>query len=214
MPTPKSVSESLEVGNSAKPAETVIVTADITDATMLKWDKEGFQLRFAHEKGSFKVLSDEVYKDLSLASKSAYSAIKPIAEQEARLDREAFKGIEFVRGPIIGASAQDRIHGVQLRKGLKPYFSHPGTIGKRAEQGYRIARPEDIVHTDCEKDDSGRAILRMPNGQVESILMVKDQELYDSDLAKRDAERSHLGEKVSEAKSEEVKSMTGAASPY
>jgi hypothetical protein len=195
-----------------------VVTIDVavSDEDVIKFDEAGYRLRFAHEKGSFKELSDEVYESLSLRSKGAYDAIKELAAQDVRIkdDPDRVTGIEFIRGAIIAASAGERVNGTKVKRGLSHYWSHLGKIGQRQAQGFRIAHDEDIVDCKAEVAD-GKRVLRMPDGNVESVLMVCDKERRDGIIRKQTEIRNSLGEKVSEAAAEQAIRETGVeAKPY
>lgn len=202
-----------------KMAPKVTIDVTVSDADMLDYDSKGFFLCFAVEPESFKELSDETFKALSSPSRSAYIAIKDVWEKMKNFDPAgATPGVQFVQQFATGASAYDQIHDLKLKPGLVPFFSRPDKISDRESRGWRKATRQDIVTSrapEYRENGAGIRTLRMGDGQVESVLMVKDAEQDRTDRIARDKARVAMGSEVEKAATEEVKAIVkGDATPY
>lgn len=193
--------------NEGKAAEKVVITSGMSDEVMLDLDQKGYRLCFAHEKGSFKELSEETIKALSPLTRAAYAAVYEIAMQESRIDRNFAPGLEFVRGAINPSSAHERIHGTQLKPGLEGRFSRDDLLQERLEDGWRYAKSDDVVKSKAEVLN-GKRILRLPTGQVESVLLVKDADTAQAKREAKVAERQAAATQATQATAAQVASLT------
>jgi hypothetical protein len=195
-----------------KMAPKVIVDSTMSDESLLECDLAGMFLCFAAEPGSFKELSDETFKSLSSPSRSAYVAIKEVHTRLKNYDHSgATPGIEFGEQYATGAPAYAQIHDLNLKPGLVPHFTRPDLIADRESRGWRKATAADIVSSKAPayKDNSlGMRALRMKDGQIESVLMVKNAEQDRADRIARDKKREFMGQEKSKAVAEEAKGVT------
>lgn len=195
-----------------KMAPKVIVDVGMTDEMLLDCDSKGMFLCFAAEPGSFKELSDETYKSLSAASRAAYVAIREVHTKMKNYDPSgATPGIEFGEQFATGSSAYNQIHDTKLKPGLVRYFSRPDLIEDRGRRGWRKPRPGEVLHTSApayKGNSEGLNALRMKDGQVESVLLVKDADQDLKDRIARDKKREAMGETIQKATAEAVAQVT------
>lgn len=167
--------------------ENIVVSLDMKDEDVIKYDTLGNRLQFEVEPGRFKVLKDETIQELSKGNRTNYFVAKQLAEKLAKEEKEKEEG---VRDPdhsplrILGRRPKGatRVEGTKdWHRKWHPCWKRMDEASDAISDGYSIIHESEPVKTPGANAVGGtRRITK--SGQDELIAMKIPNERYEEHL--------------------------------
>jgi hypothetical protein len=183
-----SLEESLESGKTTKSLTSLNnITSEIREITLdnsfedvVRWNKEGYRLRFSYEK--FLELSDEVEKELFRENAQDYFFAKGLWKQ---VEDQKKRGVRPEPGSpkieILGGSASGRVAFKNKQPGMHYSAKRPDEIYEALEAGYQPCDSSDPVRFG-DSGAGGIKAIHNRKGEKELIAVKISEERFQNHL--------------------------------
>ena len=171
------------------------VTIETPVADIVRWDQEERFVVFAFEKGRFKDLDEATLRGMSRATRQAWHIARDLnAKHDPGMDG---RSDDFeVLGPIGSLGGQ---YETEVKPGLVKRETRPDRLYKRLNDGWRVAKPEDVVQTQAFRNEGHFETKKPSDGTADQIVLVMGKDEYAKKMRKREEARAAVaGERKSE----------------
>lgn len=155
----------------------IVVSLDNSVEQVLKWDREGYRLIFAVEKGAFLDLDEVDMRALGKVNRMAYGFSKEMFETAAYEDPMIDLMQDFSIGFNSG-TASDRLKIKNKDPNFTYYWPRPEDVGKYQDMGYAVVQGSNEktmrtrgrgIHYIGKKGEEELILMKTPNKNAEKI---------------------------------------------
>lgn len=174
------------------------INIDTPDEEVVRSIQNGEFLVFEHEKGRFKVLSQDVIDMMDPITKGSYRASEALnAKHDPEADEFA-KRFQVIGSGAPQAGPMERFENVDLKGDLAKTWARPDMHQSMLDKGWVPAKNGVHVGSHLASNVEGHIEVKTGLGVTDSILYVKDAAAHKADRAKRVNDRLALGKQLEE----------------
>lgn len=175
------------------------ISVDMEYDDVIKFDKEGYNLRFSDEEGKFKKLPAAILKQLSPESQGNYNVANALRMgiDVGMLDH----GYDVTPG-----SAKDRMEVFNRKAGKDYYWSRTDRVDKWKQEGWKVCVDNDVSTMN---GDSGSIKTIGGERRPEMVLMEIDKPRLAATKARKNQRRQQIINKTKESFKEDVRRLGG-----